>query len=86
MSEMQKVRRQRRGRARSEETEQLVEAIMSLNAGQAKAVELDAGEDARKIRSKLNYASRVAGRKLRIVIEDHRVLFARGRARRTTQS
>lgn len=83
MSEIQKARRQRPGRARSEESQRLIDAIMSLAVGQAKAIELDENEDPRKIRAKVAYASRAAGRKVRIVVDDHRVLFARdsGRSR-----
>ena len=83
VSEMQKVRRQRPGRARSEESQRLIDAITSLAVGQARAVELDEDEDPKKVRAKVAYASRAAGRKVRIVVDDHRVLFARetGRSR-----
>jgi len=79
LSELQRTRR--RGRVRSEETTALIDAILSLKAGQAKAIELEGEEDPRKIRSKLNYAARIADRKIRVVLEDNRVLFARSRRR-----
>lgn len=84
MSEIEKARKQSRTRARSEETERLVDAIRSLQAGQAKAIELEEGEDIRKIRAKVAYASRLAGYKIRTVAEVHRVLFTRARAKRPT--
>ena len=79
LSELQRTRR--RGRVRSEETTALIDAVLSLKAGQAKGIELDAEEDPRRIRSKLNYAARIADRRIRVVLEDHRVLFARSRRR-----
>ena len=66
----------RRVRARSEVTEQLVEAISNLKANDAKAIVLDAGDTARKLRSRLSYAARIAGKRLQIGIAEDRVIFA----------
>ena len=66
----------RAGRARSPETKRLIEAIESLAPGGAKAILLDPGETIPKIRSKLAYAARIAGRKLRVATDGERVLFA----------
>lgn len=79
VTELQRVRR--RGRARSSETLQLIDAIEALKPGQARAIELGQGEDPTKIRAKLAYASKIAGKRLRVVVADHRVLFARGPGR-----
>ena len=66
----------RRVRARSEVTEQLVEAISNLKANDAKAIVLDAGDTARTLRSRLSYAARIAGKRLQIAIAEDRVIFA----------
>lgn len=75
-------RSQRRGRGRSRETIQLIEAIESLKGNQAKAVVAEEGEDPRKLQAKINYAAKVANRKVRAVVEEERVVFARRRERR----
>ena len=66
----------RRVRERSEVTEQLVEVISNLKSSDARAIILDAGDTARKLRSRLSYAARIAGKRLQIGITDDRVLFA----------
>lgn len=66
----------RRVRARSEETEQLVDVISNLKSNEAKAIKIDAGETAKKLRSRLSYAARIAGKRLQIGITDDTVLFA----------
>ena len=70
-----------RGRVRSPETIALIEAIDSLSTGKAKAIELAAGQDPAKVRARLAYAAKIAGKKLKIVVENDRVLFARGPGR-----
>ena len=70
-----------RGRVRSAETKALVEAIDSLRPGKAKAISLTPGQDVTKIRAKLAYAAKAAGKKLKIVVEEDRILFARGPGR-----
>ena len=66
----------RRVRARSEVTEQLVDVISNLKSNQAKAIKIDAGETAKKLRSRLSYAARIAGKRLQIGITEDSVLFA----------
>ena len=75
----------RRGRARSPETQQLVEAIESLEPGKAKAVVVEGGETAAKVRARLMYVAKAAGVKLDTAVKDDRVLFAlkNGRRRRS---
>ena len=78
----------RRGRVRSPETQQLVDTIDSLTRGTAKAILLEPGQTAQKVRSRLAYAARIAGKRLQIVVQEDRVLFAlsRRRARRRRRS
>ena len=76
----------RRGRTRSPETQNLIDAIDSLTPNDAKAVVLEAGDTGPRIRSRLVYAARVSGKRLQIAIQDDRVLFglsSRRRRRRT---
>lgn len=79
IGELQRARR--RGRSRSPETVQLIEAIESLTPSQAKAIVVEPGQDPQKLRGKLNYAAKVAGKRLQIAIEDDQVVFARSRRR-----
>ena len=69
-------RASRRVRARSEVTEQLVEVISRLKSSDAKAIILDSGDTARKLRSRLSYAARIADKRLQIGIAEDRVIFA----------
>ena len=75
----------RRGRARSPETQQLVEAIESLEPGEAKAVVVEGGETAAKVRARLMYVAKAVGVKLDMAVKEDRVLFAlkNGRRRRS---
>ena len=75
----------RRGRARSPETQQLVEAIESLEPGKAKAVVVEGGETAAKVRARLMYVAKAVGVKLDMAVKEDRVLFAlkNGRRRRS---
>ena len=66
----------KRGRVRSPETQQLVDAIDSMTQGTAKAILLEPGQTGQKIRSRLAYAARIAGKRLQIVVQEERVLFA----------
>ena len=70
-----------RGRVRSADTIALIEAIDGLGTGKAKAIQLEPGQDAAKVRARLAYAAKIAGKKLKIVVESDRVLFARGPGR-----
>lgn len=67
----------RRGRARSPETVQLIEAIESLERGKAKAIVVEPGQTATKVRARLMYAAKATGTKLQVAVKDDRVMFAR---------
>ncbi len=66
----------RPGRARSAETLKLINAIESLKPGQAKALVLEAGDTIPALRSKLGYAARAAGVKLRTASDGSKLIFA----------
>ena len=63
-------------RSRSPETERLVAAISGLIHGSAKAVLPEGSETLPKLRARLSYASRAAGKKIRIVTGDNRLMFS----------
>ncbi len=77
----------RRGRTRSPETLQLIEAIESLQPHQAKAIIVETDETPAKVRARLMYAAKTCDAKLQVAIQSDRVLFAlkngRGRRRRS---
>ena len=78
----------KRGRARSAETQKLIDVISDLDRKTAKAVIIDKGVTATKIRSRLTYAAKLAGRRLKIAVREDRVMFAispRKRQRRARQ-
>ena len=63
--------------------EELVSAVASLKAGDAKAIVVTASSPAKKIRSRLLYAARLAEKRLQIGEKEDRVIFALdGRPRR----
>ena len=64
------------GRARSAETLKLINAIESLKPGQAKALLFEPGDTVSALRSKLGYAARAAGVKLRTASDGSRLIFA----------
>lgn len=66
----------RKGRVRSDETQKLVNVISDLDRKTAKAVIIDKGVTATKIRSRLTYAAKLAGRRLKIAVREDRVMFA----------
>ncbi len=75
----------RRGRTRSPETLQLIEAIESLEPGKAKAIVVEPGQTATRVRARLMYTAKAADTKLQVAIKGDRVMFAlnrRGRPRR----
>ena len=78
----------RRGRVRSPETQQLIDTIESMTPGTAKAIMLEGGQTGQKVRSRLTYAARIAEKRLQVVVQEDRVLFAlsqrRARPRRRT--
>lgn len=65
-----------RGRVRSAETQKLINVISDLDRKTAKAVIIEKGVSAAKIRSRLAYAAKLAGRRLRISVREDRVMFA----------
>ena len=67
----------RRGRTRSPETLQLIKAIESLKTGEAKAIVVESGQTAAKVRAKLMYVAKAIDVKLQVAIKDDRVMFAR---------
>ena len=73
---------QRRGRVRSPQTQELVEAIDSLVPGDAKAVVVEGGQTPQKVRARVMYAGKAAGKKLQAAISGDRVLFALKEERR----
>ncbi|MCH7594388.1 MAG: hypothetical protein IIB27_07755 [Chloroflexi bacterium] len=73
---------QRRGRVRSPETQELIEAIDSLVPGAAKAVVVESGQTPQKVRARVMYAGKASGKKLQAAISGNRVLFALREERR----
>ena len=67
----------RRGRTQSPETLQLIEAIESLERGKAKAIVVESGQTAAKVRARLVYAAKAVDVKLQVAVKDDRVMFAR---------
>ena len=65
----------RRGRARSSETQQLLAAIDSLKGKAAKAIMVGSGDSPQKVRARIAYVGRLAGKRLQIAVESDRVLF-----------
>lgn len=63
-------------RQRSPETQKLIEAIVNLKSGQAKAVVPEGNETVKGLRTRVGYAARAADRKLRIVADENRVMFS----------
>ncbi|MSQ35192.1 MAG: hypothetical protein EXR57_05185 [Dehalococcoidia bacterium] len=69
-------RASRTGRVRAKDIQQIIKAIQELGPGKAKALVPERGETVVKLRTKLSYAARAAGVKLRVVKEENRILFA----------
>lgn len=65
-----------RGRKRSPEMQQLIDVIAALKPGQARALVPEGSETVKNLRPRISNAARVAGKKVRIVAEDNRVLFS----------
>jgi hypothetical protein len=84
MKEMESA--SKRGRARSADTQNLIDVINNLNRKTGKAVIIEKGATAAKIRSRLNYAAKLAGKRLKIVIRDDRVMFAISPRKRRKQT
>jgi hypothetical protein len=67
---------QRRGRVRSRETQELIDAINSLVPGVAKAVVVGPGQTSQKVRARVMYAGKAAGKSLQAAVSGNKVLFA----------
>jgi len=65
----------KRGRARSSETQQLISVIDGLKTGAAKAIMLGPGDTGKKMKARIAYAGRLAGKRLQVAIEADRVFF-----------
>ena len=74
----------RPGRARSEETLKLISAIESLKPDKAKALVVEPGDTIPALRSKLGYAARAAGVKLRTASDGAKLIFALQKKSSTT--
>jgi hypothetical protein len=70
------LKARRAGRARSPETQMMLDSISELRPGQAKAIVLENRETIPAVRSRLAYAARVAGVKLRVATNRDRIMFA----------
>ena len=75
----------RRGRTRTEEVVQLVEAIGAFRSGNAKSIILDPGQDPGKVRTKLHYAAKIAGRRISVAVADDRLVFVLSRANKRSR-
>jgi hypothetical protein len=73
LSDMKSAPRGRR--QRSPETQSLIDTILELKPGQVRAILPEGDETVKKLRPRVSYASRVAGRKVRIVADDTKVMF-----------
>lgn len=62
-------------RQRSPETQKLIDTISELKPGQVRALVPEGSETIRKLRPRISYAARVAGRKVRIAADENRVMF-----------
>ena len=65
----------KRGRARSSETQQLISVIDGMKPDAAKAIMLSSGDTGKKVKARIAYAGRLAGKRLQVAIEADRVLF-----------
>jgi hypothetical protein len=73
LSDMTSTQRERR--QRSPETQKLIDTILELKSGQARALMPEGDETVKKLRPRISYAARVAGRKVRIVADKNKVMF-----------
>jgi len=76
----------KRGRARSADTQKLIDVINKLDRKTGKAVVIEKGVVAAKIRSRLNYAAKLACKRLKIVIREDRVMSAIAPRKRRKQT
>ena len=66
---------QRGRRQRSPETQELIDTILGLKPGQARALIPEGDETVKRLRPRISYAARVAGKKVRIVAKEDKVMF-----------
>ncbi len=64
------------GRVRAKDTQLIIKAIGELSPGKAKALVAERGETPQKLRARLAYSARIVGVKLRVAVDENRVLFA----------
>lgn len=62
-------------RQRSPETQALIDSIAQLKPGQVKALVPEGEETVKKLRPRISYAARVAGRKVRIAADANKIMF-----------
>ena len=73
LSDMKSIPRGRR--QRSPETQKLIDTIAGLKPGQVRALVPEGNETVKRLRPRISYAARVAGRKVRIAADEERVMF-----------
>ncbi len=73
LADMKKTPRGRR--QRSPETQKLIDSIAGLKPGQVLALVPEGNETVKKLRPRVSYAARVAGRKVRIAADEDRVMY-----------
>ncbi len=62
-------------RQRSPETQKLIDSITQLKQGQVMALVPEGNETIKKLRPRISYAARVAGRKVRIAADNDKVMY-----------
>lgn len=72
----------KRGRVRSEETQQLIDAIDGLAPGRAKAIVLSRADKPERVRARISYAAKLISKKLQVAVTGDRVMFALKEERR----
>ena len=65
----------RAGRARSKDTLDLIKAIEELGPGKAKALIIERGDSAARLRAKVSNAAKIVGVKVRVFIAENKVIF-----------
>ena len=73
ISELERARR--RGRARSPETLQLIEAIESLKPRDARGIAISDERPEKNLRARLAYAAKISGKRLGIASDGDKVMF-----------
>ncbi len=63
-------------RERSSETQELMDAVSSLQRGQAVAILVDEEEEGMRMRSRLKYAAKLVKKRLLVEYDEGKVIFA----------